>query len=288
MTGQQFLVHAGAAFLLLFSGFGQAEDPLDTDVNQLITAGGTLTDIAFALHKDDSLIGVDTSSTSPAAVNRLPKVGYYRNLSAEGILSFEPEHLWVLEGGGSDRVLQQIEGAGVSVVVFDKPTSLQELYELIENMADRFGAQAEGKQVIAGIKSDLTTISSRKEPLKALFVLQASERGVVAAGTDTVPDLLFSYSDINNVFSHNGFKTVSTEYLLAEQPDFLVAPEHVVKSHGSKEAFCQAQALKLLEAGKNCRVLVMDSLLALGMTTRIAEAQRVVAEFANELAAGRE
>ena len=287
MTGRQFLVHTSAVFLLLFSWFSQAEDKLDADVNQLITAGGTLTDIVFALNKGDSLIGVDTSSTSPAAVNRLPKVGYYRNLSAEGVLSFEPEHLWVLEGGGSDKVLQQIERAGVSVVVFDKPTSLQELYELIENMADRFGAHAEGKQVIAGIKSDLTT-SSRKEPLTALFVLQASERGVVAAGKDTVPDLLFSYSDINSVFSHAGFKTVSTEYLLAEQPDFLVAPEHVVKSHGSKEAFCQAQALKLLEAGKTCRVLVMDSLLALGMTTRIAEAQQVVAEFANEIAAGRE
>lgn len=287
MTGRQFLAHAGGAFLLLFSWSGQAEDKQDTNVSQLITAGGTLTDIVFALGKDDRLIGVDTSSTSPAAVNRLPKVGYYRNLSAEGVLSFEPEHLWVLEGGGSDKVLQQIERAGVSVVVFDKPTSLQELYGLIENMADRFGAQAEGKQVIAGIKSDLTT-SSRKEPLTALFVLQASERGVVAAGKDTVPDLLFSYSDINNVFSHTGFKTVSTEYLLAEQPDFLVAPEHVVESHGSKEAFCQAQALKLLEAGKNCRVLVMDSLLALGMTTRIAEAQQVVAEFANEIAAGRE
>ena len=88
MTGRQFLVHAGAAFLLLFSWFGQAEDTLDTDVNQLITAGGTLTDIVFALNKDDNLIGVDTSSTSPAAVNRLPKVGYYRNLSAEGVLSF--------------------------------------------------------------------------------------------------------------------------------------------------------------------------------------------------------
>jgi len=287
MTGRQFLVHTSAVFLLLFSWFSQADDKLDADVNQLITAGGTLTDIVFALNKGDSLIGVDTSSTSPAAVNRLPKVGYYRNLSAEGVLSFEPEHLWVLEGGGSDKVLQQIERAGVSVVVFDKPTSLQELYELIENMADRFGAHAEGKQAIAGIKSDLTT-SSRKEPLTALFVLQASERGVVAAGKDTVPDLLFSYSDINSVFSHAGFKTVSTEYLLAEQPDFLVAPEHVVKSHGSKEAFCQAQALKLLEAGKTCRVLVMDSLLALGMTTRIAEAQQVVAEFANEIAAGRE
>jgi len=287
MTGRQFQVQAGTIFLLLVSFFGQAEDKVDAEVGKLITAGGTLTDIVFALDKEDRLIGVDTSSTSPAATHQLPKVGYYRNLSAEGVLSFEPEHLWVLEGGGSDRVLNQIERVGVSVVLFDKPTSLQGLYQLIEDIAVRLEAETEGQEVIARIQSDLTTITG-EQSLTGLFVLQASERGVVAAGKDTVPDLLFSYSNINNVFSHSGFKTVSSEYLLAAQPDFLVAPEHVVQSHGSREAFCQAQALKLLEAGKNCRVLVMDSLLALGMTTRIAEAQRIVANFADETAAGRE
>ena len=287
MTARQFLVHAGTAFLLLVSFSGQAEDKLEADVSKLITAGGTLTDIVFALNREDRLIGVDTSSTSPVAVNRLPKVGYYRNLSAEGVLSFEPEHLWVLEGGGSDRVLNQIERVGVSVVLFDKPTSLQGLYQLIEDIAVRLEAETEGQDVIARIQADLTTITG-EQSLTGLFVLQASERGVVAAGKDTVPDLLFSYSNIGNVFSHSGFKTVSTEYLLVEQPDFLVAPEHVVKSHGSKETFCQAQALKLLEAGRNCRVLVMDSLLALGMTTRVAEAQQVVAEFARKIAVGKE
>lgn len=287
MRKRQLLAHAGAIVLLLASFFGHAEGAAKPEVSKLITAGGTLTDIVFALGRDDRLIGVDTSSTSPAAVNKLPKVGYYRNLSAEGILSFEPGHLWVLEGGGSEQVLNQIEQAGVSVVLFDKPTSLEGLYQLIEDIASRLQAKAEAEKVIARIKSDLTT-TTRTQALTAVFVLQASERGVVAAGRETVPDLLFSYSDIGNVFSHSGFKTVSSEYLLAEQPDFIVAPEHVVQSHGSKEAFCQAQALKLLKAGKNCQVLVMDSLLALGMTTRIAEAQQVVANFASEITADRE
>ena len=41
----------------------------------IITAGGTITDIVFAVGGGDKVIGVDTSSTSPSAVHALPKVG---------------------------------------------------------------------------------------------------------------------------------------------------------------------------------------------------------------------
>lgn len=251
-------------------------------VERLITAGGSVTDIVFAVGGGNRVIGVDTSSTSPAAVEEVPKIGYYRSLSAEGVLSFEPGELWVLEGGGSEQTLNQIEQIGVKVVHFAKPTNLTDLYQLIEDVAGRLGLEERGQQVIASIKQEFNPVT-RSTPITGLFVLQASERGVVAAGKDTVADLLFQHSDIDNTFEHKGFLTVSSEYLVANEPDFIVAPAHIVNGHGGADAFCATQALQLLEAGRSCRLLVMDSLLALGMTTRIAEAHRLLLDYANDL-----
>ena len=248
----------------------------------IITAGGTLTDIVFAVGGGDKVIGVDTSSTSPSAVHKLPKVGYYRNLSAEGVLSFNPKQVWVLEGAGSERALAQIETAGVPVAEFGKPTTLSELYTLIHQVADQLGTPDRAEPVINSIKDKFHPVS-RAQPLSGLFVLQVSERGVVAAGHDSVPDLLFSQSDITNVVDHKGFKTVSREHLLVNQPDFIVAPSHVVDAAGGREQFCQNATLQLLNAGQSCQLLVMDSLLALGMTTRIAEAHEALLAYVNDL-----
>ena len=247
----------------------------------LITAGGTLTDIVFAVGGGDKVIGVDTSSTSPKHVHALPKVGYYRNLSAEGVLSFNPQQVWVLEGAGSERALAQIETAGVPVVSFEKPTTLTGFYKLISDVADQLGTPENANAVIETIKAQFHSVK-RAQMLNGLFVLQVSERGVVAAGKDSVPDLLFEHSDINNIAEHKGFKTVSREHLLLNQPDFIVAPSHVVDAAGGRDEFCQTATLQLLKVGQSCRLLVMDSLLALGMTTRIAEAHQSLLEYVDD------
>ena len=271
---QSLLVLAAALPLL---SYGQSSPQTG-----IITAGGTLTDIVFAVGGADKVIGVDTSSTSPSAVHTLPKVGYYRNLSAEGVLSFNPEHVWVLEGAGSERALAQIETAGVPVTQFGKPTTLSELYALIEQVAEKLGTPERAKPVINDIKEKFHPVT-RGQSLNGLFVLQVSERGVVAAGHNSVPDLLFSQSDITNVVDHKGFKTVSREHLLVNQPDFIVAPSHVVDAAGGREQFCKNATLQLLKAGQSCQLLVMDSLLALGMTTRIAEAHEALLAYVDDL-----
>lgn len=278
LSFKQLLAVIGWIMVLVASPARSADRPME----RLITAGGTLTDIVFAVGGESRVIGVDTSSTSPAAVNKLPKVGYYRNLSAEGVLSFKPDNLWVLEGGGSDRALQQIEKTGVSVQRFHKPTTLTELYQLINDVATRLGTSERADAVVQRIKQSFQPVR-RDTPLSGLLVLQVSGRGVVAAGQNTVVDLLFQHSDIHNVFQHDGFKTVSREFLLASSPDFIVAPSHVVEAHGGRDAFCEQSALQLLEAGKQCRLAVMDSLLILGMTTRIADAQQSLLEFVDDL-----
>jgi iron complex transport system substrate-binding protein len=257
------------AFGLLSHSFAHAQAHHS---QKLITAGGTITEIVFALDAGDRVIAVDQSSQYPQEVKQLPMVGYYRDLAAEGVLSFAPDKLLAIEGVGRSEVIKQIKSTGVEVTVYDKPTSPEGLVKLIQQLGEDLGKTAQAQQLIAQFNASLPS-KATNSTAKAVFLLSASDRGLIAAGTETVPQLIFNYAGIDNVAAqHKGFKGINNEALALQQPDFLVAPYHVVMSAGGKDKFCQSPNLRLLKAAQECRLLVMDSLQSLGMTPRLAQA----------------
>ncbi|REL28830.1 hemin ABC transporter substrate-binding protein [Thalassotalea euphylliae] len=252
---------------------------LPSAAQRLITAGGTITEIVYALGAGEDIVAVDQSSTYPFAATKLPMIGYYRDLAAEGVLAQNADMLLAIEGVGRANVLKQIDSVGVEVKVLNKPESVDELYALIDELAHILNKVDEAKV----LKNKIAASLPAKQQLggNAVFLLSVGNRGLVAAGQGTVPDLLFEYLGINNIASeHKGYKTLGREALLTADPDFIVAASHSVVTLGGKEAFCQQAALALVPAAENCRLLVVDGLKVLGMTTRLAEALAEVQDYA--------
>ncbi|MBO9491521.1 ABC transporter substrate-binding protein [Endozoicomonas sp. G2_1] len=251
----------------------------ETSAKRLITAGGTITEITYALGAGEQIVAVDQSSTYPLAATKLPMIGYYRDLAAEGVLSQNADLLLALEGAGRASVLEQIKRVGVDVKVFDKPQSVDELYQLVDEIAEVLDRQTQAKALKQQIAQSLP--EQQKLGGNAVFLLSVGSRGLVAAGRETVPNLLFEYLGINNIANgQNGYKTLGREALLTADPDFIVAASHSVASIGGKQAFCQQPALALVPAAKECRLLVIDGLKVLGMTTRLAEAIAELDQYA--------
>src|SRR5690554_7864765 len=61
-----------------------------SDASRLVTVGGSLTEIVYALGEQKLLIARDSTSTYPEEANALPDVGYMRALSPEGLISVDP------------------------------------------------------------------------------------------------------------------------------------------------------------------------------------------------------
>ncbi len=66
-----------AAFPLLVSAAAE----------RIVSLGGDVTEVVYALDAQRQLVAKDSTSTWPAAAQSLPDVGYIRQLNAEGILS---------------------------------------------------------------------------------------------------------------------------------------------------------------------------------------------------------
>src|SRR5215207_8192946 len=81
-------------------------DARDRDVTikdpaRIVSIGGAITEILYALGFDDRLAGVDSTSLYPAAALRdKPNVGYMRQLSAEGVLGLNPSLVLAAQGSG--------------------------------------------------------------------------------------------------------------------------------------------------------------------------------------------
>src|SRR5690606_17405686 len=84
---------------------------------RLVVVGGALTEIVFALGAGDRVVGVDTSSQHPVdATGKLPKVGYQRQLAAEGVISLGPTKVLLTEEAGPPEAIAQLAAAGVATV----------------------------------------------------------------------------------------------------------------------------------------------------------------------------
>ncbi|MBC8653116.1 ABC transporter substrate-binding protein, partial [Providencia vermicola] len=57
---------------------------------RIVTLGGDVTEIVYALGAEQQLVARDSTSLHPEQATKLPDVGYMRMLNAEGVLSMRP------------------------------------------------------------------------------------------------------------------------------------------------------------------------------------------------------
>ncbi|GLR71679.1 heme/hemin ABC transporter substrate-binding protein [Agaribacter marinus] len=251
---------------------------------KIVSAGGSVTEILFALGAAASVIAVDTSSSYPASVQTLPNVGYYRQLSVEGVISTGASHLIALKGAGPSTGLQQIAAAGVAVHGVDVPKNIEGLYQAITTIGELVEKQEEARALIASLTQQFATIRAHEWSIvgkTAAFMMSISDQGLMAAGQSTVPDLIFSQLGLTNPYTDiNGFKAVSPESLLKHPPDFILMPAHQARGH-TVEQLCQKAAMRLYVKQHGCNLYIVDSLKFLGLTPRLPSAFKDVLAYAN-------
>lgn len=68
--------------------------------SRVVSLGGSVTEIVYGLGEGDRLVGDDLSSLYPEAATKLPRVGYYRAVPVEGVLSLKPDLVLASEQAG--------------------------------------------------------------------------------------------------------------------------------------------------------------------------------------------
>ena len=273
MNRRQFL-GAGSAIALL-----GAPRPLRAATPQrIVSAGGAMTEIVFALGEGSHLVAVDTTSLYPAAaVAALPKIGYLRQLAAEGILSIHPDLILADVDAGPKDVLDQLAQMGAKVAHFTADHTVDSVASKIEFVGDAIGRTADAAAIAATYKADLAQIDAEVAKVTdrptALFRLGVGPSGLRGAGKGTAAADVIARAGARNAFGDaTGYKPVSAEAMLAADPDYLVMMQQTVDEIGGINAVAMLPILAGLGAAKAKRIVALDGNYLLSFGPRTAHA----------------
>lgn len=246
---------------------------------KILSIGGDITEILYALGAGHRIAAVDSTSQFPSqALLTKKNVGYMRALSTEGVISVGADLILASDRAGPNEVVKVLRAA-TRYVEIPEGTSAEGVPAKIVAVADAVGESAAGAQLAERVRSELAALSVERsgitKPLRALFVLSVQSGRATIGGTDTSAGAILGLAGLVNTANDvSGFKPVGDEAIHAMRPDVIVIMK---RSSGSGHEAAEVLAMTGLAqspAGRNKRLIEMDGLYLLGFGPRVASAAR--------------
>ena len=249
------------------------------DAKRIVTLGGSVTEIVYALGAGEQVVGVDASSIYPAEAQDNPSIGYFRDVPAEGVLSMNPSLVLALDGTGPPSVLEQLRSAGVRVELVSDESSVAGAKQKIRRIGTLLNRTDEAEALIQQMEQDLADARALREATsttpRALFIYARGSGTMNVAGTGTSAETMIELAGAENaITAFEGFKPLTDEAVVNAAPDVIVMLERGLESVGGVDGLLEQASLGLTPAGENRRVVAMDDLLFLGFGPRLGEAVR--------------
>jgi iron complex transport system substrate-binding protein len=168
--------------------------------------------------------------------------------------------------------------AGIPVVVLDSHRSLDNVGELIHQVADALGVRAAGDQLAKRTQQQIDDVTARiasiapaeqSEKLRMVFLYVRGQSGVYymfgeGSGADSLIDAIGGY-DVAAEIDWNGMKPLTDEGLVAAQPDLVLMMTAGLESAGGVDGLLERlPALAETPAGQHRRFVTMDDSQILG------------------------
>lgn len=240
---------------------------------RVVTIGGDVTEIAFALGAGNMLVARDSTSLHPAAAARLADVGYMRQLNAEGILAMHPGLVLASAQAKPSLALEQVAASQVEVVTVPAENSLSGIDGKIAAVAKALGKTAEGETLRREVRGKLASVPTRPLPVKVLFIMSHGGMATLAAGQQTAADAAIRAAGLQNAMQgFNRYQPLSQEGVIASRPELVLINADGLKTLGGEKNVWALPGLAQTPAGKNRQLLVIDDMALLGFGLQTPDA----------------
>lgn len=244
---------------------------------RLISIGGDVTEIVYALGRGNDLIAVDTTSGFPSEVQQLPNVGYMRQLSAEPILALAPDHIIAVADAGPDSAVDVLQEAGVRYTRIPDEPSVEGTVAKIRAVGAAIGRDAEAGALAQRVAEKVQAVQQQVgEPAhrpRTLFLLSVGRGGLMAGGSGTSSNAMIQLAGGDNIAAKlNGYKPFEPEAMNALDPEVIVVTDRTLQALGGMEQMLAQPQFAGTTAAKNGRLIAMDGMLLLGFGPRLPEA----------------
>ncbi|SDE70702.1 iron complex transport system substrate-binding protein [Dyadobacter soli] len=254
--------------LVLTAGTGYAK------ALRIVSANGTLSEILVGLGLEKQLVGVDVTSTYPASLEKIPKIGHNRTIAAEGILALNPDVIiYTNQSMLPPAVVKQLNSSGKKLVEFKHEYSNEGAIKLIREVGAYFNASAQAEKMVKALQADLAKIPAPANPKKLLFIYARGTGTLMVSGTGTSLDKMFTLAGHKNaVAGFTEFKPLTAESLIAANPDVLVLFSSGLESLEGMDGLLKIPGVASTNAGRNRKIVTMDGQFLTGFGPRLGKA----------------
>lgn len=242
----------------------------DIEQPRIISAGSAVTELVLALGAEEQLVGIDVTSRFPQS-EKLPKIGYHRNLSAEGLLALEPTTLIGSDEMGPDNAISQLKSAGVDVEIVNTEANVEGLLKRIDQIAKITHTEDHSQQVKADVNQKIAALRANQVPnnqaKKVLFLLLHEGRPANIAGGETSPNAIIELAGGINPAAQSltSYKPLSMESLVEMQPDVILVSGRSYQKMGGADAILKSlPMLAATPAGMNKQIITVNGSALVG------------------------
>jgi iron complex transport system substrate-binding protein len=251
------------------------------DSNRWVIAGGSITELVYAIGAGNKVVGVDETTSYPEQTQALPHIGYWKQLSTEGILSLRPSTFVTWDDAEPKMVLRQLAQHNVKVISLPRtPATFELMIKNIRTLAISLDKQKEAEALIGSLQSRLAVINAKnsqiKQKVKVMFFLSPGGGIPQVAGKTSVADAILHLAGGENIATHENYRIYSAEAIIAANPELIVITTQSQKNQTgglrASEGLASVPGVSMTQAWKNQRIIEIDQSLILGMGPRIVDA----------------
>jgi iron complex transport system substrate-binding protein len=224
-------------------------------------------------------VAVDNSSKDYIPeVAKLPSVGAFRTISAEGIVSLKPDIVFLAFDAGPPESIKQMRDAGLNVIVAPRNYSVDEVIATVRFLAAKLHREARGEEVVRAIQSDMGQVTELQKRIhsraKVMFCGLGANMptGSISGSNTRIDEMIRLAGGVNPIQSFEGFRPMTEEGVIAAAPDAILITERSFERAGGVEGVRKLPGIALTPAGRNRRMVSVSDLYFQGFGPGIGKA----------------
>ncbi|WP_446038362.1 heme/hemin ABC transporter substrate-binding protein [Streptomyces sp. SID1121] len=234
--------------------------------DRIVPLSGSLSEIVFTLGLGGQVVARDITATFQQA-EKLPVVTRGHDVSAESVLSLEPDLVLAETTTGPVEAIGQIRDAGIPLVTIEGAKSLADVGTRIGAVADTLGVTAAGRELttrseerIAAVQKDIPAKHDR--PRVAFLYVRGSASVYLIGGRGSGATPLIEAAGAVDAGADSGlekdFTTITSEALAQAAPDAILVMTKGLESVGGVDGLVELPGVAQTPAGMDRRIVSID------------------------------
>jgi iron complex transport system substrate-binding protein len=246
---------------------------------RIVSLSPTATEMLFAIGAGDQVEAVDDQSNFPAGAPVTDLSGFEPNV--EAIASYEPDLVvYSTEPGDLGAAL---DGLGIPALVQPAATTLDGVYEEIDQLGVATGNASQAKDVVEEMRAEIDSIAGSIEPpSEPVTYYHELDDTYYSVTSSTFIGQLYSLVGLRNIADEakgagGGYPQLSGEYIIDADPDLIFLAD--TKCCGqSRRTVAKRPGWDRIAAVRNGGVIPLDDDVASRWGPRVVEYLRQIAE----------